>query len=807
MVYKLVGKNYTPPDVVAKVTGKAKFAEDFKAQGMAYCKLLLSPMPHAKVRNIDASAALKMKGVLGILTADDLPKLPPPKDVMLSNEPLFVGQPILAVAAVDETTAANAIDRIKVDLQPLPFITDPLDSLHPGGPNARPGGNVANRGIKLKEIKWTARDFAKAGEGELPMGKPAEQWSYGDLDKGFKEAKLVLEENFVTASYPHHSMETRSAMAYWQGDRCFLHGSSQSSTFAAPFMAKYIGIPPHKLVFISEFCGGGFGSKGGAYPYMAIPAHMSKKIKRPVMLRITRTEEYFIGSGRPSFQGHVKIGFKADGRISALDIYVVHDNGPNTGFPDFRNAGTSSSIMYQPENMRWQGIPVLTNTAPRGPQRGPGENQTAAAMEPIIDKAARKLGVDRVEIRRINAATNQGKIWSGRAKKLVPLSSAYIPDALDKGAKRFNWEAKKKLSGRKRGTKVTGVGVGQAYHQGGFNGWDGIVRITPDGKLHIHNGSGNLGTYSYADTSRVAAEVLDCPWEDCVIERGDTRKGLPFVIGQFASNSIYTQTRSNWVAAQDAKTKLLEIAAKDLGGKPDDYQLQSGKVVAKQGSKSMTYAKAAQRAIELGGKYAGKYGKAGGPKGIKPPTKGALRSIAGSGLIGVAKDTLPKKGVPPALCVAFVEIELDVETGKLEIKDYVGVADCGTVMHPDSLAQQIRGGAVMGLGMACMERYVYDPKNSMPANKGFHQTKPPSFLDMSTDMKVDWVDKPDPSNPVGARGIGEPVLGAAAAALICALGDAMGGQYFNRTPIMPDMIINALAGKEQSHKPLQLHTQ
>lgn len=807
MAYKLVGKNFTPPDVVAKVTGKAKYAEDFRAEGMVFLKLLLSPMPHAKVRNIDASAALKMKGVLGILTADDLPKLPAPRDVMLSNEPLFVGQPILALAAEDETTAANAIDMIKLDLQPLPFVMDPLDSLHPGGPNARSGGNVANLGLKLQEIKWTARDFAKAGEGELPMGKPAEEFSYGDLDKGFRDAKLVLEENFVTASYAHHSMETRSAMAYWQGDRCFLYGSTQSSTFVAPFMAKYIGIPPHKLVLISEFCGGGFGSKGGAYPYMAIPALMSKKIKRPVMMRISRSEEYFIGSGRPSFQGHVKIGFKADGRISALDIYVVQDNGPNTGFYDFRNAGASASIMYQPESMRWMGISVLTNTPPRGPQRGPGENQTAAALEPIIDKAARKLGIDRVEIRRINAATSKGKIWSFRAKKRIPLTSAFIPEALEKGAQRFNWEEKKKLSGRKRGTKVTGVGVGQAYHEGGFNGWDGIVRITTDGKLHIHSGCGNLGTYSYADTSRVAAEVLDCPWEDCVIERGDTRKGLPFVIGQFASNSIYTQTRSNWVAAQDAKTKLLEIAAMDLGGKPDDYRLQSGKVVAKNGSQSMTFAKAAQRAIELGGKYTGKYGKAGGPKGIKPPTKGALSAIAGKGLIGVAKDTLPKNGLAPALATAFVEIELDVETGKFEIKDYVGVADCGTVMHPASLAQQIRGGAVMGLGMACMERHVYDPKNGRPANTGFYQTKPPSYLDVPLDLRVDWVDKPDPSNPVGARGIGEPVLGAAAAALICALSDAMGGHVFNRTPIMPDMIINALAGKEQSFKPLQLHTQ
>lgn len=807
MAYRLIGQNYTPPDVKAKVTGKAKFAEDFRVDGMAFCKLLLSPMPHAKVRNIDASEALKMKGVLGVVTANDIKNPPPPHNKILTNEPLYVGEPILAVAAETETIAADAVDKIKVDLQPLPFALDPLDSLHPGTPVIRPGGNVSNRGLKLQTVKWSARDFAKAGEGELPMGKPAETFTYGDLEKGFKEAKLVLEESFTTASYGHHCMETRSNLAYWKGPRVFVHASTQSSTFPLPFIAKMIGVKPHMVVLISENCGGGFGSKGAAYPLMALPAIVSRKVGRPIMLRVTRAEEYYNGSGRGSFQGRVKIGFKADGRISALDIYVITDNGPYQGFPDFRNAGSSCSIMYQPENMRWQGIPVATNTPPRGPQRGPGENQTATALEPIIDKAARKLGIDRVRIRQINAPDNDGKIFNFRAKKRVPLTSAYLKDALDKGAKDFNWAERMKRSGKRNGSKVTGIGVGQAYHQGGFWGWDGIVRITPDGKLHLHSGAGNLGTYSYSDTTRVAAEVLGYDWKNCVVHHGDTRKGLPFLIGQFASNTAYTATRVNWVAAQDAKKKLLEIAAKDMGGKPGDYELKNERVVAKgNASKSMSFGDLAKRAIALGGEYVGKY-KGGGPKGVKPPTKGALKVIGGSGLIGVAKDTLPQKGVPPALTTAFVEIELDVETGKFTIKDYLGVADCGTALHPKSLETQIRGGAVMGIGMACLERYVYDPKNGRPANRGYYQAKPASYLDVNTEMKASWVGKPDRVNPVGVKGVGEPVQGAAAAAVLCAISDAMGGHIFNRTPVTPDMIVNALAGKPQSYKHLQVHTQ
>jgi CO/xanthine dehydrogenase Mo-binding subunit len=569
---------------------------------MLHCRLLTSPMPHARVRDIDASAALEMPGVVAILTADDVPSFPPPNNPILTNEPHFVGEPILAVAAEDETTAEDAIEKIKVRLEPRPFVVNPLDSLYPGGPDAREEGNIANVRLDLQKIKWTAKDFALAGDDKLPMGKPAEEWAYGDLEAGFRDAKLILEENFVTAGHSHHCMEPRSAMAYWQNGKCYLHGSSQSQTFMYYGLARYIGIKPQDLVFIAEYCGGGFGSKGAPYPVMTIPAHMSRKTGRPVLMRISRAEEYHLGSARPGFQGRVRMGFRADGRVTAVDVYVVHENGPNLGFWDFRNVGNAMSIVYQPLAMRWRGISVLTNTPPRGPQRGPGENQTAAAIEPIIDKAARELGLDRVAIRRINAPDNNGKYGADQG----PLTSAYLKDALDKGAAEFNWQEKQKQSGQRRGSKVIGVGVGQAYHSAGAAGFDGLVRITPDGKLHIHSGVGNLGTYSYGATARVAAEVLNCRWENCVIERGDARKHLPWNLGQFGSNTSFTMTRSNYVAAMDAKQKLLEIAAMDLGGTADDYELGEERVVRKgDPATHLTYARAAQRAIELGGNQSG----------------------------------------------------------------------------------------------------------------------------------------------------------------------------------------------------------
>lgn len=799
MAYRLIGKDFVPPDVTAKVRGRATYAEDMHAEGMLHCKLLSSPMPHARVRKIDASAALAMKGVVAILTAHDVPQFMPPQTPILTNEPLFVGAPILAVAATDELTAVNAVEAIKIDLEPLPFTLDPLQSLHPDGPEARSDGNIGNVSFPVHTMKWTEADFTAAGKNRLPMGKPAASWSYGDLDAGFRDAKIVIEKSFVTGGVAHECLETRSAMAYWQNGKCILYGSTQGQTFIMPQLAQFIGIPVENLVYISEFCGGGFGSKGSAYPWMAIPAHMSRKVGRPVMMRVTRNEEYAIGSARHGFQGHVKMGFRADGRITAIDLYIIQDNGPTEGFVDWREAGETLTVVYQPLAMRWQGVPVFTNTPPRGPFRGPGTNQMAAAIDPYLDEAARQLGLDRVAIRRINAPDNDGKGGSEHQ----PLSSAYQKNALDKGAKLFDWQERRKRSGQRHGSKITGIGVGQGYHAAGYSGYDGIVRITPDGKLHIHTGVGNLGTYSYAATSRVAAEILNCRWENSIIERGDSRRGLPWNFTQVSSNTCFTMTRTNFAAAMDAKQKLFEIAAEALGGQPADYELGEEQVVHRADPrKSLSFVEAAQHAIKLGGRYAGHEV----PVDINPITKSAVAMIAGTGLIGVARDEMPLPALVPALNCSFVEIELDAETGQVAIVDLVSVSDCGTVIHPQGLEAQIKSAAIMGIGLGRLEHHVYDAKLGIPMHASILTCRPPSHLDVPTQVMTDSVGLPDRESPVGTKGMGEPPMGATAAALIAAISDALGGVTFNRTPVTIDMIINALAKRPQAHSPLQVNT-
>ena len=800
MAHKHLGKDFLPADVVAKVTGEAKYAEDFRAEGMVFARLLNSPYPHARVRSIDAKEALAMPGVVGILTPDEVNNPPWPDPQLLCSEPGYVGAPVLLLAAETETQAQDALEKIRIDWEVLPFHVDALQSLHPDRPDARAESNIGSKMIKEQQIKWTREDFDAAGTERMPMGKPAAEWAYGDLEANFAKAKLVIDERFVHASNSHHSMEPRTGMAYWQNGKCIAHVSTQSHTFIVAKLAEFIGIPPDDLVVVAEYCGGGFGSKGSAYALSALPAVMSKKLGRPVMMRISRAEEYYNGSARNGFQGNVRLGFGADGKLLAADIYLVQETGGYSGFPDFRNAGDALSLMYQPEAMRWRAVPLVANVPLHTAQRGPGQNQLAHIVEPLLDRAARELGVDRIAIRQMNAPQTGSPV--GEQRK--PVSSCHAKEALAQGAELFGWNDKLARSGKRNGSKVTGIGVGRAYHPAGNFGFDGLVRITPDGVLHIHTGIGNLGTFSHSSTSRIAAEVLKVDWERCVVERGDSRRQLPWNNGQFGSNTNFTMSRTNFVAATDALNKLKAIAAQRFGGSADGYEVD-GKRVFRKGSpgQGMTYAEAAQRAIQLGGAYDGHEM----PEDLNPLTKSSVKALAGSGLIGVAKDTLPKGGEVGTFAAGFIEIELDTETGKYQILDYVGVTDCGTVIHPSGLETQVKSGAVQGFGVAGLERVVYDPQNGLPANVGYYQAKPPSYQDIALSMRTGAVNLPEESGALGAKGVGEPLLGCAGSALLCAISDALGGHVFNRTPVLADMILNHVAGRPQAHGRLQTNCQ
>jgi CO/xanthine dehydrogenase Mo-binding subunit len=894
---KLVGQNYTTPDLVAKVTGKAKYAEDYRVEGMLFAKLLVSPYPHARVKRLDTSAALAMPGVKAILTADDMPGAVvgatlgegvvagAQTERGLTNEPLYQGEPILAVAAIDELTAAEAIEAIVIEFEPLPFVVDPIESLRPNGPNARIPGNVwmrptappaapagaaagaaapaaapaagaaaatapapaaapagaaragtpggaapgaaagaaagaapaagarggrGGRGAaagppappQIAVWKWTDEDFAAAGPNQMPLGKATDEWVFGNIEEGFKKADLILDETFMTQSTGHQPLETRTAMAYWQNGKLFLHGSTQSTVQTVAAVARWTGLTPDKVVIISEYTGGGFGSKIPGAISMAIPALLSKKANAPVMMRITREDEHFIGRARPGILARVKLGLRKDGRITAIDMYAICDNGPYDAQGDGRSAGTSISLAYQPETMRWRGLTVLTNTPPKTSQRAPGGAQGIGLFEPLLTKAAKKLGLDQVAVRRINAPA--GKAPFGPALpngKQAYVTSAFVKEALDKGRDLFQWDAKKAAySGKKQGHKARGIGVAVSPYAGGSIGFDGLFLIKPDGRITFQSGIGNLGTHSMFDVHRQAAEMLGVAWEQCDVVFGSTAKNLPWTCVSAGSQTAHAMTRAAHAAATDAIKKLQEIAAKAHGGSPAAYKVAGGKVSGPGGS--MTMAQAAQKAIEYGGKFDGHEL----PEDINAFTKTSAKNLVGQGLMAVAKDAYPRDGQSQSYVVGFAEVEVDTETGVVTVVDYTAIGDVGTVLNPRSLKGQLFGGSMLGLGHAKTQRWAYDQHYGVALARRFYQNKPPTILDAPLSFTGDAVGLPDPETPTGVRGVGEPPVGAAYGAIMNAIADALGDEIFRKAPVSLDIILNALEnGGQRTHEVLTAH--
>jgi CO/xanthine dehydrogenase Mo-binding subunit len=842
VAYKYLGHNYTTPDLIAKVTGKAKYAEDYRAEGMLFTKLLLSPMPHARITRIDTSRALAMPGVKAILTADDLAgpaasvtdggavvQANPFNERALTNEPLYRGEPILAVAAVDELTAAEAIERIQIDFEPLPFNVDPIETLRPSTPNARTAGNVWMRvpvpapdtpqgqaaapprqgppptRPEIRPHKWTDADFAAAKDGQLPAGEAADaslKWSYGDVEAGFRDAALVLDETFSTAANANLPLESRSTMAYWQNGKLYMHCSTQSTAQTVPAVARWVGMDAKDVVVISEYTGGGFGSKVAGSITMAIPALLSKKANAPVMMRINQEEEHMIGRVRPAFHGRVKIGFAKDGRITALDLYWLADNGPYEQQHDCGTGARMASLIYQPQAMNFRGMSVVTNTNPTGSQSQPGGMNAVAIIEPVLSKAARMLGIDQVEMRKVNAPAGQAPLGpAGGNGRRGFVTSAFVKEALDRGRELFKWDERTGRSRQRQGSKVRGIGVATSAYIAGSTGFDGLFVIKPDGRIAIQSGVGNLGTHSVIDVHRVVSEVLDFPWEKCDIAWGNTANNLPWTCISGGSQTIHAMTRAAHAAAMDAKVKLQEIAAKDLGGAPSDYEVANERVFGKGGGRSMTLAQAAKRAIELGGKYDGHEP----PENVNAFTKASAAALAGQGLMGVARDNYPRNGQTHSYVASFAEVEVDTETGQYVVTDFLAVADVGTIINPRSLGGQILGRSMLGISHAIGQKTVFDHHYGVSLSTRFHQNRPPTILDTPQRWAWEALNIPDPETPVGARGIGEPPVGSACAAVLNALSDALGDDVFRRAPVMLDTILTSLEAGRPVTEPLTAH--
>jgi len=801
-----VGKDFEVPDGRAKVTGRAKYADDYLFENLLHAKTVKSPYAHARVRSIDTSGAEAMSGVRAVITYEDAPQDPVGQPA-LDPEPKVFGTPVAAVAAVDEYTAAAAAEEIDVEYEVLDHVIDPVETLKPGSANARSEGNVptgeaagesaegqGGGNAAIDTIKWPDADFSTrypTNPGEYTV-----EWSWGNVEDGLANADVVIEDVVEAHPVVNNPMEPRSSVAHWQSNgKLMVYGSSQSVSLTHTGLSGYLGISPADMVMINNYCGGGFGSKGTWYPQMAVPALLSKQVNQPVKIRGTRKEEFFWGNGRSSNVFRFRLGFSNDGRLTGLDVETIADAGAysSDALSNISSAFTALSANLQPETMRARGVGVFTNTPKRWPMRGPGQNQAAMAVEPLIDRAANELGIDRVEIRQINSPTNGDPAGADQA----PLTSAYLSEAYGMAADAFDYESKKSLNGQREGNVVHGIGIGSASHASGYVGFDGLVVIHTDGTVEVRQGAGNLGTESYAAVARLAAETLKVPWEQVQVSWGRSDKSA-FTLGQFSSNTTFTTGLSNVKAAETAVQYLKEIAVNEFGGSVDDYEVADAMVSNGEGD-SLTFAEAAQVAVELGGKYTGEEVPQKYQESLVPLTLAAAGDAYGQALVAFGKtggDDLG--GFVDSFNAALAHVTIDLETGKVEVEEMANWGDSGTIVHPDSYTAQIEGGAIQGIGYALTEHMRFDQETGVPVNTDWYKNKPPSIMDYSNSpLKVGGVDEPDSYGPHGAKGVGEPPYGAASAAVVSAIEAGLGTTFMHHPITASDILDKIEAGETE----------
>lgn len=423
-------------------------------------------------------------------------------------------------------------------------------------------------------------------------------------------------------------------------------------------------------------------------------------------------------------------------------------------------------------------------------------------MEPIVAKAARKLGLDQVAIRRINAPEGKAPFGAvNRQGKRAYATSAFIKEALDRGAEKFNWNERVARNPKRIGTKVRGVGVSMSCYAGGSIGFDGLTLIKPDGRICFQSGIGNLGTEAVIDVHRVTAEMLGVPWEKCDVCWGTNTKNVAWSCVSGGSQTTHAMTRAAHAVAIEAKQRLQEIAAKSLGGKPEDYDVGNERLFRKGGGAGMTLAQAAQKAIEMGGIYDGHEVN----PDVNRYTKAAANALAGQGLVVSARDKYPHDGATHSYVATFAEVEVDVETGKYHLVDFLAYADVGSVLHPKALGGQVMGRSILGIGHAIGQKWVMDPQYGAMLSRRFHHSKPPTILDIPANMEWAALDLPDPETPVGSRGIGEPPVGGGCSAILNALADALGDEVFRRAPVNADTILASLEAGHPMQHPLMAH--
>jgi xanthine dehydrogenase molybdenum-binding subunit len=744
--YNVIGTRPIRHDGVDKVTGRAKYGADIHPTGLIYGVILRSPHAHAKIKSIDISKAAALPGVRAVITHKDL-REPGSRvvelgegavnlrhlsnNVLAADKVLYRGHAVAAVAADSIHIAEEATRLIKIDYEPLPHVLDVVEAMKPGAPLLHDDLLTDEMGQKAAKPSNIAKHI---------------RFEKGDLEKGFAQAKHVVEREFHTATVHQGYIETHNSTALWNADGHITIWTSTQGTFTTRQQtAELVGVPISHVKVIPMEIGGGFGGKIRVYldPVAAI---LSKRTGKPVKVVMSRAD-VFEGTGpTPGSALRIKLGVDGTGKITAAEASLAFEAGAYPGSPV--GAGSMCILAcYDIPNARVDGYDVVVNKPQTSAYRAPGATNAAFAMEAVVDEICEKAGIDPLEFRLKNGAREGTRRVDGPVYPRIGMI-----ESVEAAKNSDHW--KSPLTGKFRGR---GVATGFWFNCGLKSTVNATVN--PDGTVALVEGSTDIGG-TRTSIAMQLAETLGITAEEVVPTVVDTDSiGYTDVTG--GSRVTFATGYAAYEAARDIQRQLVQRAAAIWEVDASQVKYENGGVVGP-GGKKFTFKEIAAQA-----------GKHGEPV--------------------IGKGSVDPEGCGGAFATHVVDVEVDPETGKVDILRYTATQDVGTAIHPSYVEGQIQGGVAQGIGWGLNEEYFYDESGTM-RNSSLLDYRMPTCLDLPMIDAV-IVEVPNPGHPYGVRGVGEVPIVPPPAALANAIYRAVGVRM-TRLPMSPPNLLKEILKKK-----------
>lgn len=753
-----IGKRVKKVDALDKVLGKPLYSVDLHKEGMLYLKVLRAPHPHALIKKVDVSKARALPGVVKVITEADVPWLKTyglifkDQEVLVKEKSRYLGDRVAVVAAEDEKTARRAVKLIEVDYEPLEVITDPLRAMEPQAP-------------KIHEM------------GQVPFDHPYNKGNVlaidnlvkGDVEKGFAEADRIFENTFSTQFVDHVALEPEAGMAKYDSetDSYTLWAPCQWTHDIQTDVAKVLGIKVDQLKIVQpEAMGGAFGRREDISVHIILPL-MAKLTGRPVKWVMTRQETMIMQTKRTPITFKLKTGVKNDGAITAWQSEVIGDTGAyaSTGSSIVHQSMYVSTGPYEVPNVKGISYTVYTNNTFTGAMRGFGATEAAFAYERQMDCIARDMGWDPAEFRLKNAY----RVGSRTANNQLLTTSVGTVDTILTAREHFGAKGTPSAPHKKRGVGMATIMFGCGYGEGFPDHSFAEVQVTGEGRILLRSAAADVGQGVKTIMVQIAADVLHLPPEYIDLAVNDTATTKNAGSTSATRQTIFSGNAVK-LAAENLLGKIYHRAYQELGRAYPELSLAEGDVILHGTTKQMTLGELAKIARAKGEPLVG--------EGCYFPRTDIDYSNAQGEVVYLTF----------TFNTHYVEVEVDTETGQVDVLRVVAAPDVGVAINPAGVEGQSEGGVAMGMGMALMEEQIF--KEGVTLNPDLATYLVPTTLDMP-EVKTVIVESGDACGPYGAKGIGEPAMIPTAPAIFNAIEDAVGIRLYD-LPATPEKVLAAL---------------